>query len=270
MVHFENPNITSMVSTIGHQMGCKMNSPPNSPLLFKFSNKRLAHLSPFPLQSNHKRHTIISSSSQNQTPQEPITTTIQTQLPKTGLCSVKFLTMRDCKLGISRYPDFNYNAEGGKGTATGRKNADNILSKISVSFDLQTLYIPSLTSVTTRFLGLPLPPFLKIDIVPELFKGTIDEETGQVDLEFRAKFWFSGGSIYRAPPLVVETLLTSEESRGEIKKGKGERLDGEGKCRLVGVATIEPIDDIFMNSFLGLPTECLADMNAKISITASG
>jgi len=37
-----------------------------------------------------------------------------------------------------------------------------------------------LTSGTTKFLGLPLPPFLKIDIVPELFQGTIDQDSGKV------------------------------------------------------------------------------------------
>lgn len=77
------------------------------------------------------------------------------------------------------------------------------------------------------------------------------------------------GSIYRAPPLMVETVLTTEESVGRMRGGRGERLDGEGKCRLVGVATVDPIDDIFMNTFLGLPTECLANLNAVITYSTS-
>lgn len=44
-------------------------------------------------------------------------------------------------------------------------------------------------------------------------------------------------------------------------------MDGQGRCRLVGVATVDPIDDFLMNSFLGLPTECLADLNAVISFS---
>lgn len=64
-------------------------------------------------------------------------------------------------------------------------------------------------------------------------------------------------------------MLTSEESVGKMRSGKGERLDKDGKCRLVGVATVDPIDDFLMNSFLGLPTECLADLNATISISDS-
>ena len=89
----------------------------------------------------------------------------------------------------------------------------------------------------------------------------------QVDLEFMAKFWFSVGSIYRAPPLMVKTVLTSEESKGTMRNGRGERLDKQGKCRLVGVATVDPIDDFFMNTFLGLPTECLAILNAVIHLS---
>ncbi|KAF9617223.1 hypothetical protein IFM89_035105 [Coptis chinensis] len=158
-------------------------------------------------------------------------------------------------------------SEGGLGTGTGTKSGT--FEEISVSFDLQTLYIPPLNSATTRFLGLPLPPLLKIDIVPELFQGTIDEDTGKVDLQFKAEFWFSVGYIYKAPPLLVKTILTSEESIGTMRIGRGQRLDREGKCRLVGVATVDPIDDFFMNTFLGLPTECLAVLNATIFLSIS-
>lgn len=84
-----------------------------------------------------------------------------------------------------------------------------------------------------------------------------------------AKFWFSVGSIYRAPPLLVKTVLTSEESNGTIRSGRGKRLDKEGNCSLVGVATVDPIDDFLMNTFLGLPTECLANLNAVISFSNS-
>lgn len=96
---------------------------------------------------------------------------------KTEPLTVEFKTLEDCKLGISRYPDFNYNAQGGrgKGLATVTEN-DNM----AVTFDLESLYIPPLTSATTKFLGLPLPPFLKIDIVPELLQGTIDSQSGKV------------------------------------------------------------------------------------------
>lgn len=88
-----------------------------------------------------------------------------------------------------------------------------------------------------------------------------------MELEFTAKFYFTaGGGIYRAPALVVKTVLTTEESRGEKKSGRGERMNGEGKCRLVGVAKVETVDDWFINTFLSLPAECLADLQAVISV----
>ncbi|AED97569.1 unnamed protein product [Arabidopsis thaliana] len=214
---------------------------------------------------NHKSQNQIKLISNSLNP-KPNTT----QLPNT-LYSVSFKTIGTGKLGISRYPDFEYSPLGGSGAGTAKKIDDKNRasnSELSVCFNVATLYIPSLTSQTTKFLGFPLPPFLKIDISPEIFQGTINQESGKVELEFMAKFFFTaGGGIYRAPALVVRTVLTTEESIGENKRGKGERLDEEGKCRLVGVAKVETIDDLFMNTFLSLPAECLADLQAIISVS---
>ncbi|KDP22333.1 hypothetical protein JCGZ_26164 [Jatropha curcas] len=236
-------------------MGCRVNTS-NPPILCRFSTRKPA----FGIKT-----ISLSSSGPNQS----ISTTT---LPQTDKYTVNFKTLGACKLGISRYPDFEYNAQGGTGTGSGtatKTEKDYLNNEISVSFDVKTLYIPPLMTGTTKFLGLPLPPGLKIDVVPELFQGSIDPDSGKVALEFLAKFWFSVGNIYKAPPLLVKTILTSEESNGVIRKGQGERLDREGNCRLVGVATVEPIDDVFMNNFLGLPTECLADLNAVISFSNS-
>ncbi|KAF4371294.1 hypothetical protein F8388_023454, partial [Cannabis sativa] len=212
-------------------MGCKVNHSINSLALFKVSTKR-ANLCP--------RKIITFSSSPNSQIQ-------QTQEIKTNHYTVNFKTLGACKLGIAKYPDFGYNAEGGKGTGSASRKAEETTSdnddELLVSFDLKTLYIPPLTSSTTKFLGLPLPPFLKISIDPQHFKGTINQNSGQAR------------SLYKAPALIVETVLTSEESLvGKMRRGRGERLDKDGKCRLVGVATVDPIDDFLMNSFLGLPT----------------
>ncbi|EOY23079.1 PREDICTED: uncharacterized protein LOC18605488 [Theobroma cacao] len=238
-------------------MGCKLNSL-EPPILCQV-----------PARKPRFRTRLIAFSSYAPNKGEAVSTTksIETQLPKTDVYSISFKTLGACKLGISRYPDFEYNAEGGAGTGTGTKINDR--NELSVSFDLKTLYVPPLTSATTKFLGLPLPPFLKIDIVPQLFQGNINQESGKVDLEFLAKFCFSVGSIYKAPPLLVKTVLTSEESKGKIRSGRGERLDNKGNCKLVGVASVDPIDDFFMNSLLGLPTECLAKLNAVITLSNS-
>ncbi|KAL4328169.1 hypothetical protein AHAS_Ahas13G0173200 [Arachis hypogaea] len=68
---------------------------------------------------------------------------------------------------------------------------------------------------------------------------------------------------------MVMTSLRSEESKDDMKSGRGKRLDEEGNCMLVGVAKVDSIDDFLMNSFLALPIECLADFNDVISISAS-
>ncbi|XP_027358062.1 uncharacterized protein LOC113867166 [Abrus precatorius] len=242
-------------------MSCKINSL-SPPIPCKLYTKK---------PKLRRRNTIIFSSftsSEEQQKTNSISTTTETTA--TEAYTVNFKTEKGCQLGISRYPDFEYDAEGGKGTGSGTKVSENPANNdLLVSFDLETLYIPPLTSSTTKFLGLPLPPFLKIDIVPQAFQGTINQESGKVDLEFKAKFLFSAGSLYKAPPLLVNTVLTSEESEGTTKSVRGKRLDKEGKCRLVGVATVDPIDDFLMNSFLGLPTECLANLNAVISISSS-
>ncbi|KAK3403854.1 uncharacterized protein LOC104424384 [Eucalyptus grandis] len=244
-------------------MGCKIHAL-NSPILCKFPTIK-ARVAP-------KSISFVSCSSYAQNDGELASTAAATQVPlsRPNAYRVDFKTLGACKLGISRYPDFEYNAQGGTGRGQGSVASNGDLTReILVSFDLDTLYIPSLTSATTKFLGLPLPPFLKIDIAPQLFEGKICEESGKVNLQFKAKFCFSVGSLYRAPPLIVETVLTSEESKGTVRGGRGERLDEEGNCRLVGVASVDPIDDFLMNSFLGLPTECLADLNAVISLSSS-
>ncbi|CAK9160997.1 unnamed protein product [Ilex paraguariensis] len=213
------------------------------------------------VQSKLRTQTLtLTSSYTDHNKQTPIHT------PKTELYTVNFRTLGACKLGISSYPDFVYNAEGGEGSGRGRKTLETGFSGvISVDFDVEKMYIPPLTAETTKFLAFPLPPCMKIDIVPEKFRGTINQESGQVDLEFKAKFCFSVWNIYKAAPLLVETVLTSEESEGTIRDGRGKRLDKEGRCRLVGVTTVAPVNDCFLNLFLGLPAECLAKLNVIIS-----
>ncbi|CAL9124972.1 unnamed protein product [Musa textilis] len=238
-------------------------SPSHLPLFHKLPAKNLSFEPAKPLRFRSRACSPISSSYTGPSKQESSGRVV----PAPDAYSVKFETLEGCKLGISRYPDFDYNAKGGVGNAVGTK--DRTDDMLCVSFDVGALDIPPLTGATTKLLGLPLPPLLKIAIVPEVFQGTISGGSGKVELMFRARFLFSVGSIYRAPPLLVETTLTSEESRGTMRAGRGERMDEEGRCQLVGVAVVDPIDDALMNAFLGLPTECIAMLNAKISILAA-
>ena len=100
--------------------------------------------------------------------------------PGTDTLSVEFRTREGCRLGIARYPDFAYDAEGGRGVGAGRGAGSGEGGTVLVDFDVASLYIPPMSGATTRFLGLPLLPFLKIDILPVALGGTIDRATGQV------------------------------------------------------------------------------------------
>lgn len=150
-------------------MNCKINfSSPLIPCKFHTKKKNLI-----------RRKTIIFSSFSSSEKQQQ---QISTNTIDDKAYTINFKTKKACKLGISRYPDFEYDAEGGRGNGYGSKitqnNQDN--NELVVLFDVETLYIPSLTSSTTKFLGFPLPPFLKIDIVPESFQGSINQESGKV------------------------------------------------------------------------------------------
>ena len=101
-----------------HQMWCKRNSS-NPPVLCKFPTKE-PKLWP---------KTITFSSSSNNKKQELISTTAvtQVQVPESNGYNVKFKTLGGCKLGISRYSNFGYDAEGGIGTGSGTKVSDSEL-----------------------------------------------------------------------------------------------------------------------------------------------
>ena len=79
--------------------------------------------------------------------------------PEPDTLNVEFRTRDGCRLGIARYPDFAYNAQGGRGVGAGRGAKSGEDGTVLVDFDVATLYIPSMSGATTRFLGLPLPPF---------------------------------------------------------------------------------------------------------------
>lgn len=148
-------------------MSCKINSL-SSPIPCKLYTKK---------PRLRRTNTILFSFSSSEKQQKTISTSTSIEA-----YTVSFKTEKGCKLGISRYPDFEYDAEGGIGTGVGAKDTKNdpANNDLPVSFDLETLYIPPLTSSTTKFLGFPLPPFLKIDIVPEAFHGSINQESGKV------------------------------------------------------------------------------------------
>ena len=87
-------------------------------------------------------------------------------------------SLEGCRLKIGKYPAFTYNAYGGGGKATLLPNQKSNL--LEISFSSKTFSIPPLTSKTTKFLSLPLPPGFKIEMYMEQLEGTINRNSGAV------------------------------------------------------------------------------------------
>lgn len=86
-------------------------------------------------------------------------------------------TTKGCGLGVSRYPDFVYNAEGGGGSGKAEQLEDG---RWHVEFNAAEVNIPDVGYATTTLLGIPLPPPIRIQIVPDSLEGIVDRNTGKV------------------------------------------------------------------------------------------
>ena len=167
-----------------------------------------------------------------------------------------------CLLRIGLYPPFIYNANGGGGKATLLPNQKNNL--IHISFSSKTFSIPPLTSRTTKFLSLPLPPGLKIEMSMDQLEGTIDRKSGEVLLKFESKFLFSIVATPKFPELIVNAILKTGKVKGKSHEGEGQPLQKNGKTKLVGISTIPPTGNKILDTFLGLPNEALAELQCEI------
>jgi hypothetical protein len=179
--------------------------------------------------------------------------------------SVKIMTEKECALGVSFYPDFAYNAEGGGGY--GRVTAMDIDGKVAVSFDPLTLSIPALETSTADLMGLPLPPLFKGEIKPISLSGFIEKRSGKVDMQFDAEIVPSVTTLMQGTPLKLFMNLTTETSWGATRSARGKRLDSEGRCVLVGVARLPPSSDPITSTLLMLPTDALAVLQVRFEFT---
>ncbi len=171
-------------------------------------------------------------------------------------------SLEGCRLTIGSYPPFIYNAYGGGGEAILLPSKKNNL--LFVSFSSTTFSIPPLNSRTTKFLLLPLPPGLKIEVSMDQLEGTIDTNTGEVLLKFESKFLFSIGPMLKFPNLIVKTLLKTGRVKGKLHKGEGLVLQKNGITKLVGISKIPRTGNKVLDIFLGLPTEALAELQCEI------
>lgn len=170
-------------------------------------------------------------------------------------------TLDGCGLAIGGWPRFQYDASGGGGHAHCQAASAGASRLV---FDPQTLRIPPLNRATTRLLGLPLPPGLTIEVLPERLEGE-QAATGALQLLFQARFRFRAGSWYRAPDLLVNSLLSTGAVRSRRHRLHGQPPDATGEALLVGVAVVAPSGDAWLDRFLGLPDEALAVLRCRIS-----
>jgi len=171
-------------------------------------------------------------------------------------------SLQGCRLKIGSYPPFLYNASGGGGKGTLRpSNKDNVLD---LSFSSETFSIPPLTSRTTKFLSVPLPPGLKIDMSMDKLEGTIDENSGEIFLKFESRFVLSIAGIIKFPELFVKTLLQTGKVKGKSHECKGLARQKNGKTKLVGISIIPITGNKILDTFLGLPNEAQAELQCEI------
>ena len=171
-------------------------------------------------------------------------------------------SLEGCRLLIGSYPPFIYNAFGGGGIATLHPSKENNI--VYLSFSSKTFAIPPLSARTTKFLSVPLPPGLTIEISMNKLEGTINTRSGEVFLKFESKFLFSIGTIVQFPDLLVKTSLITGKVKGNLHEGEGLTLQENGKTKLVGISIIPRTGNKILDTFLGLPNEALAELQCEI------
>ncbi len=171
--------------------------------------------------------------------------------------------MKNCNLAIGPYPTFSYDASGGGGTGSTKKGQD---SRISLKFDPEKFYIPPINYTTTKLLGLPIPPGVNIDIVPEKIEGEYDKQKNCINLIFQARFLFSIGTLLKAPDLLLTANLTNTDVNFRKRAFQSSPFTGSGNIVLVSVSTIQKTGNLIYDSFLTLPAPVLAVLHCKIDI----
>ncbi len=171
-------------------------------------------------------------------------------------------SLKGCQLVIGSYPKFNYDARYGGGEAKIIPSESGIIDQIE--FEPETFSIPPLTTKTTKFLSLPLPPGLKIEIRMKKLNGTINRASGEILLNFESSFIFTVGSLIKFPDLFIKTLLETGKVKGALHHAEGLKIQNDGMARLVGISVIQPSGNKILDRFLGLPNEALAILECKI------
>lgn len=165
---------------------------------------------------------------------------------------------KEGRLQVSRWPRFRYDPMGANVTATVNWLAG---TQAHVSFPAEELNIPPL-----KLLGNQVPGGIGVIIEPRALEGVIDICSGEANLDFDAVFTpYLFGRIWDTGIEVV-TALTTGKSAGYFQEVEGTPLDQWGDGKLVGVAQVPLTDDDFINRFLRLPTDAVAELPSHIDI----
>ena len=119
-------------------------------------------------------------------------------------------------LGVSFWPDFDYDASGATTLGVVGDPDPSNPGAVHLVFDVTTFEGPPVCGRTTKVFGVPLPPGIRVDVVPLSLEGWLDPVTGACALEFDAEFRGSifGENFIRLPPMTVRSPLTTGVARG--------------------------------------------------------
>mmetsp|Transcript_122478 Transcript_122478/g.212345 ORF Transcript_122478/g.212345 Transcript_122478/m.212345 type:complete len:387 (-) Transcript_122478:1113-2273(-) len=187
-------------------------------------------------------------------------------------CALTTLPSTRPTLGVSRWPDFDYNATGA--TTLGFLGAARDDGRLAIELDMTTFQGPSVCGATTKVFGVPLPPGINIDICPVSLKGSVDPCSGECELDFDAIFQGSifGEGFIKLPPMEIVSPLTTGHSSGDFRKADGTPFGANGRpgeAELVGVARVPRVTgpwDWLMNTLLMMPTDALAVLPCRLQI----
>ena len=100
---------------------------------------------------------------------------------------------------------------------------------------------------------------------PSNFKANGTPAAAKCNWSFVLAFIFPWRGSTKLPPLIVQTRLQTETAQGLRHHAQGKRIGADGEALLVGIATVPPTGDGWLDRFLGLPDEALALLQCRLT-----